>query len=59
MAVLEQVVEFDMRAWEPGKGWVQLPSPVSTEEASGVEITLKQNTANGSPESIRYVLSLE
>lgn len=59
VAVLDNILRVNLRAWQPGQGWTNLPSSQrSRETAQGLELQLALRTANGDLD-YRRVLLLE
>ncbi|WP_100633783.1 PulJ/GspJ family protein [Pseudomonas qingdaonensis] len=54
VAVLEDVAEFNLRVWEPGKGWRHLTGE-ARDNPPGLEIELLRQSAQG-PQRYRQVL---
>lgn len=54
--VLDQVTDFSIRFWEPGKGWRNLPA-AGMEEPAGVEVRVSRRGMRGG-EEYRVVVQL-
>jgi len=57
VAVLERVVKFSIRIWQPGKGW-RTVSSAELNDPAGMEIRLTRRGSQGD-EDYRLVVSLE
>lgn len=57
VAVLDQVKEFEIRAWEPGKGWTPLPKTSASSASTGLEISLVQRKGHND-QRFRRVIAL-
>ncbi|AYN22637.1 type II secretion system protein GspJ [Alcaligenes aquatilis] len=59
IAALTGISSFDVRAWEPGRGWRRLPATSPGQMiASGLEITLMVHRAEGAAMRYRRVIPL-
>jgi general secretion pathway protein J len=56
IAVLDAVEVFELRAWEPGKGWQRLPAAGRATPAQGLELVLRQQTGAGQAAYRRVLL---
>ncbi|SAI69100.1 general secretion pathway protein J [Bordetella ansorpii] len=57
VAVLQDVQDFDVRAWRPGAGWTRLPYTAESRQSSGLEVIIAQRTDRGD-ERYRRVIAL-
>ena len=57
LAVARGVQQFEVRAWQPGAGWVMLPGQGEVLPATGLELRLAQRDGRG-PLQYRRVLGL-
>lgn len=55
VAVLQDVSDFDVRAWQPGSGWIHLPVTTQSLPAIGLEMIIAQHTARGDARYRRVV----
>ncbi|WP_222129959.1 type II secretion system protein J [Bordetella genomosp. 13] len=57
VAVLQDVQDFEVRAWRPGAGWTRLPYTAESKQSSGLEVLIAQRTDRGD-ERYRRVIAL-
>lgn len=60
VAVLDGIAFFEMRAWEPGRGWISLPARNQAREAAtGLEVKLGERRSAGPVLPYRRVFALD
>lgn len=57
VAMLQDVQDFEVRAWRPGGGWTRLPYNSESRQSSGLEVIIAQRTDRGD-ERYRRVIAL-